>query len=244
MPKGLPWFRLYSEFAFDPKIQTMSETFQRRFVMIMCLKCNGDIPGLTDETASCALRISPDELLKTKKLFIDMGLILEDYEIVKWSERQYRSDSSTDRVHKFRNKKRETLQKRKCNGNVTAPSVSVSVSKSVSFIKPNIEELREYIKEKSYNINPEKFMAYYESNGWMVGKNKMKSWKAALVTWSHSDYNKPKPSRPGVTMISTRTETRAESIEILKELIASSTDEKEIADYKKTLEELEGKHGG
>lgn len=106
-------------------------------------------------------------------------------------------------------------------------------------IPPTIDELREYIKEKNYNINPEKFMAYYESNGWMVGRNKMKSWKAALVTWSHSGYNKPKQSRSGVTMISNRTETKDESIKILKELIAESKDEKEIADYKKMLGELE-----
>jgi uncharacterized phage protein (TIGR02220 family) len=57
---------------------------------------------------------------------------------------------------------------------------------------------------------------------------------------SPEDFGKPKQSRPGVTMISTRTETTAESIAILKELIAGSKDEAEIADYKKTLKELEG----
>jgi len=48
-----------------------------------------------------------------------------------------------------------------------------------------------------------------------------------------------KQSRQGVTMISSRTETTAESIEILRELISGSKDEQEIADYKKTLDGLE-----
>jgi predicted phage replisome organizer len=59
-----------------------------------------------------------------------------------------------------------------------------------SFIKPTLEQITQYIQEKQYTINAEKFLAYYESNGWMVGRNKMKSWAAALKTWQYSDFNK------------------------------------------------------
>ena len=38
-----PWFRLYSEFATDPKVQMMSESYQRRFIMLLCIRCNGDV---------------------------------------------------------------------------------------------------------------------------------------------------------------------------------------------------------
>jgi len=161
MPKGLPWFRLYAEFAFDPKIQSLPETLQRRFVILMCLKCNGNIPGLDNETAACAMRISPDELQITKKKFIEIGLISDDYEITKWSERQYSSDSSTNRVHKFRNKKSETFQKRFRNRNVTPLSVSVSESKSVSlfasFWKEYPKKANKGQAEKTWNkIKPNK----------------------------------------------------------------------------------------
>lgn len=54
---------------------------------------------------------------------------------------------------------------------------------SKTFIQPTIEELKEYIKEINANIDPESFIAFYESNGWKVGKNPMKSWKAAVRTW-------------------------------------------------------------
>lgn len=51
------------------------------------------------------------------------------------------------------------------------------------FKKPTIEEVEAYIKEKGYAIDAEEFWYFYESKGWMIGKNKMKNWKAACTTW-------------------------------------------------------------
>lgn len=67
---------------------------------------------------------------------------------------------------------------------------SKSKSKNKRFTKPTIEELKSYIKEKQYIVDGEIFYNHYESNGWMVGKNKMKSWKASCRTWHLK--NKPK----------------------------------------------------
>lgn len=59
------------------------------------------------------------------------------------------------------------------------------------FTPPTLEEVQSRITEMNYSIDAERFMSHYQSNGWMVGRNKMKDWKASLVTWSKSD-NKPK----------------------------------------------------
>lgn len=56
-------------------------------------------------------------------------------------------------------------------------------TKRKSFIPPTVEEVKEYIDSVGSQVDAESFVAFYESNGWMVGKNKMKSWKAAIVTW-------------------------------------------------------------
>jgi hypothetical protein len=61
---------------------------------------------------------------------------------------------------------------------------SSSSSSSSKFIIPSLEEITEYIRSISANVDPVKFHSHYESNGWMVGKNKMKSWKAAITTWN------------------------------------------------------------
>jgi len=66
--------------------------------------------------------------------------------------------------------------------------IEKKLTKTNSFLKPKIEEIRAYILEKKYNVNAEAWLARYESNGWMVGKNKMKSWKATIAYWHHNDF--------------------------------------------------------
>ena len=51
------------------------------------------------------------------------------------------------------------------------------------FAPPSVEEVREYCKSRNNGIDPEQFVAFYGSKGWMIGKNKMKDWKQAIITW-------------------------------------------------------------
>ena len=67
---------------------------------------------------------------------------------------------------------------------------SRSNTRAKRFTPPTVEEVTAYVNEKGYNVNPERFIAYYESNGWMVGKNHMKDWKAAIRTWVQNDKEK------------------------------------------------------
>lgn len=59
---------------------------------------------------------------------------------------------------------------------------------SPAFVKPTIEEVAAFIKEKGYTVNATAFWNYYESNGWMIGKSKMKKWKAAVATWQTKEH--------------------------------------------------------
>lgn len=52
------------------------------------------------------------------------------------------------------------------------------------FVPPTVDEVRAYCTEKGYTIDPQRFVDYYTSNGWRVGKNPMKDWKAAVRTWN------------------------------------------------------------
>jgi hypothetical protein len=54
------------------------------------------------------------------------------------------------------------------------------------FSPPSLEEVTAYCKERNNNVDPERFVDYYTSNGWMVGRQKMKDWKAAVRTWEKS----------------------------------------------------------
>lgn len=62
-------------------------------------------------------------------------------------------------------------------------------SKGKTFKPPTIEEVKAYCDERNNGVNPNKWYDFYSSKGWMVGKNKMKDWKAAVRTWEE---DKPK----------------------------------------------------
>jgi hypothetical protein len=103
---------------------------------------------------------------------------------------QRRLDMRNDKSSKAR----ESAQKRwskdanalptQSEGNAIKES-KVNENKIKRFIKPTIED----IKKEFPNFNAEHFYNYYESNGWMVGRNKMKDWNATVKNWMAKDYN-------------------------------------------------------
>ena len=84
-------------------------------------------------------------------------------------------------------------------GDNTSPSPSPSPSsltkekegeKRKRFVPPSLEEVKTYCLERNNNINPQIFIDWYQAKGWMVGKNKMKDWKAGIRTWEARNGNK------------------------------------------------------
>ena len=74
-------------------------------------------------------------------------------------------------------------------------------------IPPTLEEVAEKKKKKSYTVDAETFIAHYESNGWMIGKTKMKNWHSALVTWQKGENKKPRYGSTGVQLAQERDNT-------------------------------------
>tara|TARA_R110002020_G_scaffold134275_1_gene299777 strand:+ start:804 stop:1424 length:621 start_codon:yes stop_codon:yes gene_type:complete len=60
------------------------------------------------------------------------------------------------------------------------------------FNKPTAIEVQDYCNQRNNNIDGEAFIDFYESKGWMIGKNKMKDWKSAVRTWERKEVKKPK----------------------------------------------------
>lgn len=61
------------------------------------------------------------------------------------------------------------------------------ISKKKAFTPPTVDEVRAYCQERGNNVDPQRFVDFYESKGWFVGKNKMKDWKAAVRNWEGRD---------------------------------------------------------
>lgn len=62
------------------------------------------------------------------------------------------------------------------------------------FTPPTIEQVKEYCNERENSVDPDRWFNYYSSNGWRVGKNPMKDWKAAIRTWENNDKQDNRPA--------------------------------------------------
>lgn len=88
-----------------------------------------------------------------------------------------------DKVEGIRNKEyKETL-----------PIGSAKKTGRAIFTPPTVEEVRSYCAERMNNVDAERFVDYYTANGWKVGKNPMKDWRAAIRTWERTS---PKTTDP------------------------------------------------
>lgn len=138
---------MYSEFATDPKVQSMSEAMQRRLTMLFCIQSGNGIETFheTDrETLLCfMMRITPGEMLETRTLFIRLGFIKENWTLCNWKKRQYISDVSTQRVRKHREaKQRETFHETVVETNETVSETPPEQNRTDTEQKQNKEEAR------------------------------------------------------------------------------------------------------
>jgi hypothetical protein len=109
----LPWFRFYTEFSHDPKVQMMSEPMQRRLVMLFCLQGAEELDAATDEELAFILRVDANELAKTKALFLAKGFIDSSGRLANWNKRQCRSDgdpTGAERQQRHRERTRNALR--------------------------------------------------------------------------------------------------------------------------------------
>jgi len=109
---GLSWFRMYAEFANDPDVQSLAFEDQRHYVVILCLKCGGtldkDYPTADRRFAVIRRTLGLDSTAidEAKRRLMEAGLIDHHWQPLAWERRQFLSDSSTERVQRFRERSR------------------------------------------------------------------------------------------------------------------------------------------
>lgn len=86
---------------------------------------------------------------------------------------------------------KEVLTKMLKNNNTINNNNTTYSNSKGRFKKPTLDEVKNYCILRKNNIDAEAFIAFYESKGWMVGSNKMKNWKQAIVTWEKRETKKP-----------------------------------------------------
>lgn len=98
------------------------------------------------------------------------------------------SDGTSDGTHIKKDKKVKKVKKDKnIYNNARA---RVCKTHTANFSPPDIQDVKAYCIERKNNVDPERFIDFYEAKGWMVGKNKMKDWRAAVRNWERNEASK------------------------------------------------------
>nr|DAI75751.1 MAG TPA: hypothetical protein [Caudoviricetes sp.] len=80
-----------------------------------------------------------------------------------------------------------------CTPTHAAEQQNESCKKPSRFSPPTAQEVADYCRERGNQVDAQRFVDYYTANGWRVGKNPMKDWKAAVRTWEKQDSTAPAP---------------------------------------------------
>jgi len=218
------WLKLYDDFFGSLRIKKLRKMAGGDTYVIIYLKMQlkamktdgfiqfrGVEADIVDELA-LDLDEEPDNVRVTLAYLLSCGLAETSDNVnlfLPYSVANTGSETaSAQRVRDFR--ERKALQ---CNTDVTQVKqlgnveiekekeieIDIEKSKKRRFTPPTLEEVKAYCSERGNQVDAERFVDYYTANGWKVGKNPMKDWKAAVRTWERDSKAKPKCHMPGIT---------------------------------------------
>ena len=218
---ALPWFRMYTEFASDPVVQTLAFEDQRHYIMLLCFKCSGllDRKFPNPETRTSVIRkglgLDGTAWQEMRERLMAIGLIDDNLQPCAWDERQF-SAGTTAAERQKRYRQRNALR----NANVTVTlqdkdkdkeDISTEVLDSRAApkkparktqLKIDIlpEDWQTYCKTKRPELNPETvftdFREFYLSHG-----RTMLDWKLTWQRWVRNENQNGKSYRTGQTVI-------------------------------------------
>ncbi len=178
------WFRMYHDFSTNPKVQSLPEALQRRYVMLLCLQCKGELDRITGRNGNSndsnagvtarngsvtarviatALRVTEEEIMETKKVLIEFGLIDENWAIHNWEKRQYISDlkdpTNAARQQRYRERKRNAS-----NGNSNGESNGDVTHQNTDYRIQNNKDNRVPDRSETINCPHQEIINLYHKN--------------------------------------------------------------------------------
>lgn len=194
----LPAFLFYpNDWRTDPNLCRVSKSARDTWMDMLCLMffseergvlVSGDLPW-SDEEIAGAIRGDHTANLRDIEVLLEKGVAVRDTRGAIFSKRMVRDEQDRQAAT---NRKRLS---RSGHADVTPLSVTeterafeVDVGSKESKAKPSSkEEVAEYCTHRRNHIDPQKFFDYYTANGWKVGRNAMKDWRAAVRNWESRD---------------------------------------------------------
>lgn len=215
----ITWLKLDVNILDDAKIKIIRAhpDGDKVFVLwvgLLCLAMKSSRPGIIEISDGLPYTIDDlSSMFNVEKRTVEMGLALfrkykmidlfdgDTIEVINFAKHQkledieHKRELTRQRVKNFRDKQRQ------CNALLTHDSVTVTSTdkdkdldkdkeKRGAFAPPTLKEISDYCRQKNNSVDPDTFYNFYAAKGWMVGRNKMKDWKAAIITWERRNGEK------------------------------------------------------
>jgi predicted phage replisome organizer len=169
------------------------------------LRFSDTIP-YNEQMLSVVTNTNIDIVRAAMKLFVELNMmsVYDDQTIymnevdkliggeTKWAEKKRLQRAKEDNVPQLSSKcpteieLEKELKKDKEIEDIASASDESEAPKRKRFVPPTIDEVKAYCRERQNDVDAERFIDYYTSNGWRVGKNKMRDWEAAVRTWERN----------------------------------------------------------
>ena len=155
----------------------------RLFTALLIYSQTGDAPHL-DGNERFVFPVMREQIDRESKKYAAKCERNRENVMNRYSNEYERNQSYSNATNTKTKKKTKTRTKTKENiKGVPGGTTADKPPKTRVFAPPSVEEVRAYCLERGNNIDPQYFVDYYEARGWMIGKNKMKDWRAAMRTW-------------------------------------------------------------
>lgn len=211
-----PWFKFYAaDYLLDPDVDAIPRQAEALLVRMWCVchregSCPADPETLARKTL-CSL-----QYILQFKPHCDPFFELQGGKL--YSRRMQEEKQRSEKARKNANKRYEQKQHRvlklnpesesesesergTANGSATC-SASRTATQSKASAHPTLEEVTVYCRERENQVDPQKWIDHYSANGWKVGRNPMKDWKAAVRTWERNGVDSTNGNgKPSITAV-------------------------------------------
>lgn len=217
MGKKLPWFPFYYlDWLSDSEVAMMTYSEKGLFIDMLARCFNEDGLPADEKKLIRLFKCDLEDLRECVKLFYksDEKLFNKKLDLIKKEQRKVSRDKSkagkasaearaakrlkeTTGVQQVLNSVKTESQQNPTNTtqqNRTQQNIKSKPKKA--FKKPTLQEVFDYCQERKNRVDANNFINHYEANGWKVGRNSMKDWKAAVRTWEKNSYNQQQTNSP------------------------------------------------
>lgn len=180
-----PWIKLYNELLDDYEFSCLQDASKLHLLMIWLLASRTNNKIVADE------RWIANKINATEKVNLD-DLVKSGFVEIIYENQELRLMGQDDSAMLAGCKQSACLE---TETETETEGEGEKKKKPKRFTKPTLKEIAFFVKENNYNVDSERFINYYDSNGWMVGKNKMKDWQATIRSWN-SKNKQDNPNKP------------------------------------------------